>query len=555
MKKEKNKVDFKFIAVFFLLLIATVISVTSIVFIIGGSINKYIFFFSYMATSYIMYLTYNKKMDKKEFAKNILFTSLIFLFLCFIALIFYDWTWDGNTYHKQMVGLMKNGMNPIYNTQSGDLWARHYANGSEIWSAVIYAVFNNIEAGKVINLILSFSLYILSFNYLYKKTNKKIASNLFAFALTFNPITLSQFHTYYIDSVVLNTLFITIFALLEVYDSKKNFSNKECLIILAASIIICINSKFTALLLCMMFVGLIGGYTVLLCILKKNHSFAWKYTVFLGLVFIFGIFIVGSSSYVKNTVTHKTPFYPLMGEGAVDIESDNEPKSFKNLNHMEKWLYATFSETNIWYDEEPKLKVPFTIKKSEIDSIKYPDVRIGGLGMWYSGIFIISAIILLISLIMMIIKKSKHLWITLLLLFGIIVPIPILPVVWQARYYPEIYLIPFVAIVILLLSNKKSIRTLSYVIMILTVVNGLLAFPQVFERINESININNQLVYLAEQSQTKKVIISQDNYTFYGAYYNYIDKGIKYEYEDERMEKGIPIYRGALYRFEGENKE
>ena len=91
--------------------------------------------------------------------------------------------------------------------------------------------------------------------------------------------------------------------------------------------------------------------------------------------------------------------------------------------------------------------------------------------------------------------------------------------------------------------------------MIWTVVNGLLALPQVFERINESININNQLVYLAEQSQTKKVIISQDNYTFYGAYYNYIDKGIKYEYEDERMEKGIPIYRGALYRFEGENKE
>ena len=37
----------------------------------GGSINKYIFFFSYILTTYIMYLVYNKKMEKGFFIKNV----------------------------------------------------------------------------------------------------------------------------------------------------------------------------------------------------------------------------------------------------------------------------------------------------------------------------------------------------------------------------------------------------------------------------------------------------------------------------------------------------
>lgn len=555
MKKVKNKLNLTFIAVFYLLLIFVVISTSSIVFIIGGHISKYMFIFDYALSIYIMYKFYGKKTETKNFIENIVIASFIFFVLCFIALIYYDCSWDGNIYHKQMIGLMKNGMNPVYNLMSGDLWARHYANGSEIWGAELYAFFNNIEVGKVINLLLSFSLYVVAYNYLYRKTNKKLISNLFAFAITFNPIMLYQFHTYYIDGVVAASLFLTIIGLLNVIDGKQNFDDKENYIMLAASIVICVNSKFTAFLLCMMFAGLLGGFTIIYNFIKKNYKFAWKYLIYLGVVFSFAVAIVGSSTYVKNTVKFGSPFYPLIGKGAVDISSDNEPESFKNMNHMEKWLYATFSETHTWYDKNPKLKVPFTVSKSEMYSLEFPDIRIGGLGVWYSGMLIISSIVLVVALIILIIKKSKQFWTVSLLLAGIIIPIPILPVVWQARYYPEIYLIPFIAIVVLVASKKKSIKGLSYLLVLLAVGNGLFLFPQAFKKIENSININKDLIYLAEQSQTKKVIMSQDNYTFYGAYYNYIDKGIEYEYEDERMENGIPIYYGSLYRFEEDNEE
>ena len=60
--------------------------------------------------------------------------------------------------------------------------------------------------------------------------------------------------------------------------------------------------------------------------------------------------------------------------------------------------------------------------------------------------------------------------------------------------------------------------------------------------------INENLVYLSELSQTKKIVLGPDNYTFYGTYYNYMDKNIKYEYTSEVLENATPIYFGALYK-------
>lgn len=554
MKKFKDKLDFTFIAVFFLVLITVTISSSAIVFIIGGHISKYMFIFDYALTIYIMYLTYKKKMNTKTFANNVIISSFLFFILCFIALVFYDCSWDGNVYHKQMIGLMKNGFNPVYNVKSGDLWAQHYANGSEIWGAELYAISNNIETGKVINLLLSFALYVLTFNYMYKKTNKKIVSNLVAFALTFNPIMMSQFSTYYIDGVVGASLFITIIGLLNVIDGKQKLEDKENLLVLAAGIIICVNSKFTALLLCMMFAGLLGGFTIIYNFIKKNANFSWKYLAYLAIVFTFAIAVVGSSTYVKNTLTHGHPFYPLMGEGAVDIDTGNEPDAFKNHSHFEKWLWATFSETYTWYNKKPVLKKPFAVTRDEINNLQYPDIRIGGLGVWYSAMLVVSLIALLAAIVVLIIKKSKNFWPVILILAGIIVPIPVLPVVWQARYYPEIYLIPFVAIVILMASKNKLVRALGCFIILIAVGNSLFCLPQAYDKAVYSRTINDDLIFLSEQSQTKRVIMSQDNYTFYGTYYNYIDKGIEYDYEDERMENGTPIYYGSLYRIEEENE-
>lgn len=48
-KQIKNKtIDFNFIAMFFVVMIATTISFTSIIFLIGGTVNKWLFLLTYL---------------------------------------------------------------------------------------------------------------------------------------------------------------------------------------------------------------------------------------------------------------------------------------------------------------------------------------------------------------------------------------------------------------------------------------------------------------------------------------------------------------------------
>ena len=548
MKKIISKINSEFILVHFLSLIASVISFTSIIFIVGGRINNLLFIFEYFLSCFITYFILKNKMSQKEFVYNFICSTIIFYLLCNFSLLFYDSSWDGNVYHKQMIGLMKNGMNPLFNVNSGDIWSQHYANGSEIWGAVLYSSFNDIEVGKVINLLLSICLCIYSYKTVFKISKSKLFSYLFSISLAFNPIIINQFHSYYIDGIVADSLFIVFFSIINFILNKFSSSDKIDVLVFFMSSIIAINSKFTALLIWGLFLAVLGFY-ILIVNLKNRNFFEIKKFIIIGLCTgIFSVVIVGSSTYMKNLVKHHNPFYPLMGEGAVDIETGNEPEKFKNYNHVQKWLYATFSETYTWYDIDPKLKIPFTVSSSELYSIEFPDIRIGGLGVWYSGLLCLSLPMILLGVILNIRKNKILNIVSLLLLCAIIIPIPILPIVWQARYYPQLYLIPFIAGIYAVSCDKKFIKFYGYVIVVASLVNSLFMVPQAVDKLSHSRDVNNQLVQLAEKSLTDKVIISQDNYTFYGTYYNYIDKGIKYEYSKERLEDGTPFYYGAMYK-------
>lgn len=546
--KYIDKINSQFVLVNFLTLISCVISFTSIIFIFGGRINNHLFLFEYAGSCFITYLLFKNKLSKKELIYNFVFSTVLFYILCYIALLFYDGSWDGNVYHKQMIGLLKNGMNPLYNVNSGDIWAQHYSNGSEIWGAVLYSSFNDIEVGKVINLVLTVCLCIYSYSTIFKLSKSKLFSILFSIGISFNPILIGQFHTYYIDGIVGASLFIFILSIINFILNNFSASNKTDVAIFVMSSIITINLKFTALLLWGLFLLVLGCYILIINLKNKNYSEVRKF-ILIGLCTgIFSVGVVGSSTYMKNLVQHHNPFYPLMGAGSVDIETGNEPEIFKNYNHFEKWLYATFSETSRTYDVVPKLKVPFTVSSYELHSLEVADIRIGGLGVWYSGLLCLSLPLILIGIVSNF-RKNKILNIVCLLLLGaILIPIPILPVVWQARYYPELYVIPFIAGIYGCYSNKKFMKFYSYVIICSAIINSLFIAPYVLEKLKNSIVINNQLVELAEKSLTEKIIISQDHYTFYGTYYNYIDKGIKYEYSKERLDDGISLHYGAMYK-------
>ena len=159
---------------------------------------------------------------------------------------------------------------------------------------------------------------------------------------------------------------------------------------------------------------------------------------------LIAVFVVGLSVYPKNLIQKGNPFYPLMGKDKVDIMTANQPDYFKEKSTIEKFYIATFSEAeniNEAAMKEATFKKPFTINSDELKRLKYCDLRISGNGVLFSGILIISFVLLIVELVK-IFKKDKVLFclciiplsITLLMIF-------LLSESWWARYFPQLHLI------------------------------------------------------------------------------------------------------------------
>ena len=114
--------------------------------------------------------------------------------------------------------------------------------------------------------------------------------------------------------------------------------------------------------------------------------------------FIAGVCLLGFDPYIKHIMNHQNPVYPVLGEGAYDIMNTNPPKGFENKNAVEKLLASVFSKTNNLPEEAPELKIPFTIHSSEWIHLSNADIRVGGFGVLFSGVFLLSLVIFFVAL-------------------------------------------------------------------------------------------------------------------------------------------------------------
>ena len=557
MEKIKDKlkvVDFDIITTFLLSFIFLSVSATSVLFIVGIGVSAIYLPMYLLLSTFITFIFFYKESSKEKLKKIIIniFISIILLFITIIvASAFYDTTWDGNTYHKEMIGLMKNGMNPLYNVDSGDIWSQHYARAVETFASVIYAFTNNIETGKALNFLLIILLFGQLYKYLRKKNVNIILSVIFSFVVAVNPISLIQSTSYYVDGIFANTLFFIILMLLKLTNEDED--NKLYLYWLVVLTVVCINIKFTSLLICTMFIGAFIIYWLYVSIREKKFGVTLKkWFIYFACIYIFGVIFVGSSVYVKNFIKYGHPFYPLLGEETnVDIVTDNEPVGLTEYNHFEKFIYTLFSKTYTWYDKKPELKIPFTIYDSEFESMQYVDTRVGGFGPLYSGMLVVSIPVILFYIIRNMQKKRRMNILLILILLCIIIPIPILPVIWQLRYYPQFYLLPLIALYLLLINKKNIFKTTYFIVLsLILAVNISLFVPIMYNKFKESVHINRQLIYLYEQSLNNDLVISIEDCPNAGARYNLQDKNIQYKFLSYKMEDGKPMYYRFFYRIE-----
>lgn len=524
----------------FLMLIFIVINliISSSMFIFGISVQKFTIFLSFLISLFVVvFWMKKKKINIVSMCSSILLTILIIIFSIFLSGKIYDRTYDGNFYHKVSIGMLMDGWNPLketmkefeetsdfnYGVANGAIWGEHYAKASHIFAANVSKVTKNIESGKALNIISVFIVFFLVFSLLLKQKKGKIFSLLFSIALVFCPTISTQIFTNYVDILVYLYMFLLIYVFFAFeYNKEYMFEN---LLIYFSTLIMLINIKFSSF----GYAGIycFGYYIWYIFRYKKNKDFFKKFTFVSAIALIVGVFVVGLSVYPKNFIDHGHPFYPIMGENKEDIMTSNQPDYFKKKKPIEKFTIATFSKMeNITEVTQKKAtyKIPFTVFKSELKSLVSYDLRISGNGLFFSGILIISLILLIVFLIL-VFKKDKQKFILYAIPLGItLILIFVMQDIWWARYFPQLHFFVFASI---LLSKDGIFKVLKYILLIILLINNILFLGcNIIYTCSYVKSINNQYSILKCNCSPKDTLIL-DSDVFQGIYYN-----VRYKLKD-----------------------
>ena len=558
-------------SMFLLITLVTILVFSSILFIFNLDIVSFFTIISILLAFYIYYLVANKK---EQFSKvEIALGNLLAIILCIIAIIFatqiYDFAWDSNWYHKSALGCLKLGWNPIYQSfeefiqktdmsvgclKSAKIWAEHYCKASWIVGANLYSLTNNIEIAKAVNLIMIFALFGISYHYFVSTRFKCWQALIITFLLIFNPITVSQVFTLYVDNLLMVNLFGIIVMLFAISDKKYKLDEWYKYFVLAMLVIFCINIKFTGLAYGGIFCFL---FFCIWCI-KAYLNVDFKTTFIKNIIFYIvtcsiAIFIVGASSYLTNFIEKGHPLYPLAGEEKIDIMSSNEPYIFKNMPTSQKLFISLFGETTNKLDYEfDKPKMLFSVSDEEVFYCGY-DARIGGFGPLFSGVLVISLLVVIISL-SVLYKRNKY-WFAIfaLVIATIFLMLLLITESWWARYSPYLYLIPIFAIVFMyLLYNYSGIFAKIIVSIISAFLIGCLVVntgyfaKYIVECKNKTEIAKEEMINYRETTQDNKLKINYIHGTLVGVEFNLKDYNINYELVDKTDNPGKYTYGGMI---------
>lgn len=512
--------------------------------------KTYILIATLVSIIFLYYFNKITQLQQKYILLQISLLFFIFISSYFFANCFYDSSWDGRTYHQEIIILLINGWNPIFEKPSSldfypSIWCEHYPKCAEILSANFITIFKNIESGKIINFLFSCSIFLLSFFTFNKfKNSNWLLSLIMSILIILNPVAICQIKTYYVDLLVYY-LFVSI--LFSIILKEKNFiNNKLFSFLLILEIPILCNIKLGGIFYSIL---LILSYYVYLLI-NKNYKDI-KLLNIITLLSTLLILISGINPYYTNIKQGYNVIYPLVGEDKIDIIKNQSPQSFEHKNSIYKLFVSTFSNSkNILYDtiEQPRIKIPFSILNQDILCI--PDMRIAGFGYFWGGI-----LLLLIPFVILF-KNPKENSLYYYIMSILWLSILINPQSWWARYAPQFWLIPIFIIFRKLLNNKrkKTLTCYAFILIMLLFINSLIietqvdinAFKFTKERISffKKVANKNIDIYLLgyELEQSLRYKLKKLN-----THYNFINRS---EYEKNSTSfKDIPYFLGTgLYK-------
>lgn len=358
----------------------------------------------------------------------------------------FDNSFDGVWYHQEAVINLAKGWNPYYRALepeegaiNGPFYDNHYPKAAWIAESVVYRFTGKLESSKVVNLWMALGLLFTSlFTLLHIRQVTPLAAVLLSVLLGFNPVSIYQLYTFYIDGQLGAALMALIILLAASLLLKKQF------LFLAAVLVFvyAFNLKFTGAVY-----GSIIMIFYLVWVVWKNRPAFFRQLAGVAIAAFCALLIWGYPTYVTNTLKNKHPLYPIMGPGAQgeEIAAIPRPANFAGKNRFEKFYIGTFAAP-VWC-RAPLETQPKKLFRPVPDRYYFTraDFEISGFGPFYAENFLF--MLLALGLVIFLPVPGKAAW--LFAILAVTVSSFTNSEVWYARYVPHFWLIGIILIVAL----------------------------------------------------------------------------------------------------------
>jgi hypothetical protein len=306
--------------------------------------------------------------------------------------LWWDLSYDGQTYHQAGIRLLADGWNPVWDPRLGEskgAFVGALPKSAWIFAAVMAKLTGSIETGKALNVLALASGFLLAWPALVSLGVEERKAKVIAAFAALNPVALQQVTTYYVDGAVASTLLGTIaIAILWVRTGQRSWA--------------ILFTMQTALLATLKFPGAAAGAQVTLLlvgwIVWRQPSRRWS-AARLAIATAASVAVLGINPFATNWALHGHPAYPAAGpQRFAWLDSVvHRDSSFRALPRPAQVAQSVLARSSDNSYAPPALKMPLAISIDEIGAFSSVDTRIGGWGPWFSGALLFGALLVALS--------------------------------------------------------------------------------------------------------------------------------------------------------------
>lgn len=375
-----------------------------------------------------------------------------------LAGLMHDFSSDGQNYHQLGILHLMGGWNPIWSPMEESIsrLVINYPKASWKVSAALAASFGSVELGKGLCFILAIAAGLVLRGFLERLgLAASWRRTLLVLVGAAPPVLVSQFGTYYLDSLLFACLLILAVGLIDFF----LWGPSQRMWLWGLANLILLDLKFTG-----------PVYSVILTVIcliwlartqRGNVKALLRAIVISGFL---GVIVCGANPYITNLVNFGHPLYPANKE---NIIKNQAPPEFVAKGRVSKFLWSISSRSNGSPKLMPQLKFPFTFDNEEIRTLGTTSLRYGGFGPLFSGV------LLLLPWAACLISRSTLRRFTVgLVLSAVVLGMTLMfPDPWYFRLVPQVWILPLIWITLLLMSSGRSARWLSSTMLVLLLVN------------------------------------------------------------------------------------